>query len=388
MQSVTNIFEISHSRAVRFNQSVQLRNKKRTDVWLMKRIGTSRGPPKVVALVPLSVMTDTTALLNSWLESEMVLATNSRPTDPVVYTTSTKHRCRFTVVRSASSNVLDIVDAVRVADIVVFVMNAPDVIDVPPTAPTSALLAAFQGMIDEYGQTALIALRSLGFPALMCAVNGLSTPPVDGMTSFNPTIQQNAKRLKEITRYLEYAISSDIRIADAVDSAGITRQLSEMTCNREISWRGNRSYVVADSVSIVSCGADVVSVPGEEDDLTVVMSGYIRGKPLFIHSLSHICGVGTSRIARIEVVPPAASPFAGGSRGLAIPSESSSSDRNVFMADPSKQDSLVMSATGDILAGEQTWPSEEEMGGVDEQGAMDNDLTVGRNRRRIAQAVG
>ena len=330
-------------------------------------------------------MADTSAVLASLLESEMILSPASKIDDPVVYTSSLKHRCRFTIVRSASSNILDVLDVARVADIVVFVMNAPDVIDIAPTSSTTNTVAVFQSMIDQTGQNVLSAMRSLGFPALVCAVNGFNGPAADGMSSLVTSVQNSARRVREITRFLEFTVSTDIRIIESTDSSNLTRQLSGMTCSRELSWRGNRSYLLADEVQITD---EKFVGNGEylpEDTVSVVVSGYIRGKPLYVHSLSHICGAGTSRIAKIEVVPIHEAPFSNANRKFSA--GTNTAPENLYLADPTRQDSLIMSATGDVLAGEQTWPSEEEMVGGATEGVLDGDLAVGRNRRKIAQTV-
>jgi pre-rRNA-processing protein TSR1 len=208
-------------------------------------------------------------------------------------------------------------------------------------------------------------MRSLGFPSLMCAVNGLH---VTGAAA----VQQNAKRLKELTRFVDYSISTDIRILDASDAVNVARQLSTMPCSKEISWRAHRSYLVADKVEVVG-GRD------ETDGKTVMLTGFIRGNPLYVHSLAHLCGIGTVRIASVEVVPNVHAPL--GSQWGELSASSSLEGSNVYHADKDLQDSLVMTANGDVLAGEQTWPSEEEM----MQATSDNtDTDVGRNRRNVS----
>lgn len=198
----------------------------------------------------------------------------------------------------------------------------------------------------------------------MCAVNGLT---VGGPSA----VQVNAKRLRELTRFVEYSITADVRICDAADIANAARQLSTMPCGKEIGWRSRRSYLVADKVEVAS---------QNENGNTIVLSGFIRGNPLYIHSLAHVCGVGTTRIARVEVFGATHEPLSSRWTEMSIHDSSttatSSSDYSVFNADASLQDSLVMSATGDVLAGEQTWPSEEEM-------ATNGDMDVGRNRRPV-----
>jgi hypothetical protein len=51
----------------------------------------------------------------------------------------------------------------------------------------------------------------------MCAVNGLN---VSGPSS----VQLNSKRLKELTRFIEFSVSAEVRIVDAADTANIARE--------------------------------------------------------------------------------------------------------------------------------------------------------------------
>lgn len=148
---------------------MQLRNNKKADVWLAKRIGNSRGtsfdscfidgvlagsssgPPRTVALIPLSAMADTSAFLNSLLSmeiSDISYSSDSR----VVYGSLKKHRSKFAFIQSASPNVMDAVEVARVADIIVFVANAPTQLGNSAVSrmDDGAQIAALYGdMIDE-----------------------------------------------------------------------------------------------------------------------------------------------------------------------------------------------------------------------------------------------
>lgn len=167
--------------------------------------------------------------------------------------------------------------------------------------------------------------------------------------------------MREIQRHLESEISTDIKIAHSQDGAQILRLLSS-TIPHDISWRSIRSYMLADSIQIIpdEVVAESESAGAVVPTFSVRLSGYLRGKPLCVHSLGHLPSVGTGRIVSIEA------PLAGGPCDV----RSSSSVEGVMgegatsiilHADPEQQDSLTLVAPGAGISGEQTWPDEDEM---------------------------
>ena len=166
-----------------------------------------------------------------------------------------------------------------------------------------------------------------------------------------------------------------------------TQPASEMTraivaCTvKEVSWRSIRSTVVGDSLELLDC------LPEAPESNRVRVTGYLRGTPLYMHSLIHMLGVNTCTLESVEV---GSDPLTAASRRLkgqgqrgAAPLGDGSEGSTVYRADPSKQDSLVMESTPDSLMGEQTWPTEEELL---QQTSM-NDGMAGRDQRHVPTAI-
>ena len=116
-------------------------------------VGSSGGPPRIVALVPLSRSVDTAEVLRRLIAEEIsdsAFDAESR----VVYGSLKKHRTKFAFVQSFSNRVMDVIDVARVADVVMFVANAPAQLGNSSTNKIddgSQVAQNFSDMIDEVG---------------------------------------------------------------------------------------------------------------------------------------------------------------------------------------------------------------------------------------------
>lgn len=63
---------------------------------------------------------------------------------------------------------------------------------------------------------------------------------------------------------------------------------------KDLTWRSLRSYMLADSLTFLPSGTKP-----EDDQCTVRVTGYLRGCPLFLHSLMQLKGVGAGRIVSV-----------------------------------------------------------------------------------------
>lgn len=187
---------------------------------------------------------------------------------------------------------------------------------------------------------------------------------VQGLQAASPI--HTAKRTKEVTRFLESIVSSELKVVDSSDTVQIARQLGGLSQHKEVTWRSVRSYLVADSLQIGESSSGSAS-------LSIEVGGFLRGKPLPVNSLGHIPGVGTCRIVQVQT-GDAEGPYALARAVVKAPASLS-----VVRADPEKQDSLVLEACSDGISGEQTWPLDSELAGQEEG--------RGRTRREIKQQV-
>jgi pre-rRNA-processing protein TSR1 len=189
-----------------------------------------------------------------------------------------------------------------------------------------------------------------------------SPPATVGIMSPGNTSKINLKNLPKWKHEFEYfqTILNAFQLSSSSSS-------SSATASTVLRWKSQRSYFVTENVTFT---------PSESTDhnasskVKMTVSACLRGVPLYAHSLMHICGVGVVRIVSITQ------------------GDSSSSSSSILEEDNphievdhcALQDDLQMEAFGDDLAGEQTWPTEDEealemLPGGDEEGdiEMEND---------------
>ena len=106
----------------------------------------------------------------------------------------------------------------------------------------------------------------------------------------------------------DVAILPDARFVDIDSSCAnksgnvLARMLRNMT-PKPVSWRAQRSYLLADAASVT------VEPPADPQSQTcrVQVCGYLRGRPMPVHSLMHLVGVGAGRVVKVwQGQPPSA----------------------------------------------------------------------------------
>jgi hypothetical protein len=189
---------------------------------------------------------------------------------------------------------------------------------------------------------------------------------------------------------MQSLMSTEVKVLDSSDSLQVCRILGTMSYH-EIHWRSIRSYLLADCATITQ---DVVAPEGSAIPsvntpplYTVRLSGYLRGKPMHLHSLGHIVGCGTGKVDKVEIS------LKGGpldSKASYLSEDNNSSIVELY-ADKAKQESLVLEAHSDSLTGEQTWPLDSEMdnntGHVAGGEMFDYDKADGKSRRNLPSKV-
>jgi hypothetical protein len=123
------------SKAKRQMQKLQHRKKKMEEMWLQKRLGTSHGPPKIVAIVPLSHDVNVDNMLRSILReaSSSNAGPEGSPLPAVVSAAFMNGKTKLTFLRT-EMDILPALDVARIADVVLFAVAArsgiADIVDV------------------------------------------------------------------------------------------------------------------------------------------------------------------------------------------------------------------------------------------------------------------
>lgn len=343
-----------------------MRKQKRAESMLQKRLGSSEDAPKIVGLLSLS--SNCSVDIDDMFEK--ILSETSWHTEvaggAITHAHFAKHKTKCSFIRqSAASQQLDLfaaLDVAKVADIMLFVVRVDTAIQLQ------------EDLIDDRGQTLLSALKAVGCPEVVCCLQGLDN--------------LSGKRLVEAKQFsqrqLEAAFGPTVRILEAARPETMCRLLCNVT-PRVIAWKASRSFMVGEDVHVLPQKQSATS----PSSCSAQISGYLRGKPLPINSLVHIVGVGTCRVDRIS---SGRDPFPGGGRRKEKRGKGSMSvdqgeqldeGEEEVVANPDAQDALSMEAEVDPLAGEQTWPTEEEMDAAMRQ----LDEGAGRHRRNIPVTI-
>lgn len=193
----------------------------------------------------------------------------------------------------------------------------------------------------------ITALKAAGLPAVVGVVQGLD--------HLKGKMQSEMRKWGQ--RFFETEFAGQAKAIDASNSSLLARTLST-TAPRRIHWRSIRSYLLADS-------ADVVPVDGPRgaEFGTLHVRGYIRGRPLGVNQVIHVGDAGHFGLRQINAAaePLPVKPKDHSSGARAAQTAAPSAERVVLArADPDRED-LSVEAIVDDLAGEQTWPTEQEL---------------------------
>lgn len=340
---------LANSKAERINAAKLHRENKRADVMAQRR--NSQHAPRVVALLPLSQTVDAVAAWDFFLNAcassgkstsgaDGMDMTGSWPLVPTTASLAPRQHQQLTVLPppSDSGNPLAVVELARIAEIVILVV--PDA-----------------GELDDGGLAALSVLRAIGVPHLVAI-----TPTASS------SMQAKAAAKKRITALLapEVAWGFKVFTGDASDSSQLLRHVGEHKVSVP-QWRRTRpSLLVQDADFVPAAGGSGDSAAGG----TLLLSGYVRDRGITANQLLHIPGAGDYQIDRITGPNPpqpaigASAPSSSHAKtrgGIEAMDASGGEAPTLECADPERRESLQRENQADPLAGEQTWPTDEEL---------------------------
>lgn len=250
------------SKLDRRNKARQVQANKHKDLIKETRIFDGRkGAPRIVAVVPLCEDGDAAAAVRE-LQSSLDLGGGV----PVVGSVTTeverfKQKIQWIVL---GRELLDVLDACRIADFVVLVLSANQ-------------------EVDSAGELIIRSIEAQGISNTIVVVQHMET-------------LEQPKRKPEIKKsllsYIAHFYPTTAKVNDlssVQESSNVIRSLCTQT-PKGIHWRDARSYLLADDVRW-----------SEEEGL--VIGGVIRGKGLNVDRLVHIQGYGDFQIEKVCPYP-------------------------------------------------------------------------------------
>ena len=298
------------SKQARVNRSRQLQQQKRQELVTQKRIGSSRGPPRIVALIPLNAAIDTAAAarrIASDCDSSLPLWGGSLQEVCWLHGGRERRLLLYSTPRTQNA----VLDIAKVADVVCFLLSPS-----PPSASSSSHAAADTASslsedadssidVDDFGRHAITILKAQGLPAVI----GVTTASGTAETAAPLTAKRQAQFRRTALRYFHTAFGADTKVVaveeqragmeleeaevkdtgrEAGGAAMLLRWLSELKL-REIGWRERRCYLLAQSAAY------------NPQTRVLKVCGHLRGgRGLDVNGLVHVTGHGDYQIDRVE----------------------------------------------------------------------------------------
>ncbi|KAI9094655.1 hypothetical protein DFS34DRAFT_628610 [Phlyctochytrium arcticum] len=341
--SVKNKHKLSSAatKADRRNHAKLIQQRKRSEVVSSNRLfqGPS-GAPKIVAVIPLCPDVDAWKVVKEFAagvdgekeDAGMDVENTSTSGDSktiTIYIERFKQKLQFLPV---GRHLLHILDAVKVADFLVFVMSS-------------------EVEVDEFGELCLKTIKAQGVPSHMSVVQHLDRIPTKK--------QQDIR--DALNAYMEHHFPNDAKLFFTTQPSESVNALRYLTQQRPkpVVWRERHAYMLADSVNFEATSED-------QQTGRLAITGYVRGNFLSANRLIHIPNHGDYQIEQILSAAPA--PLS--SLGIKNPKvdQGMSTDPVVLdRPDPELQEGLVAENTPDPMDNEQTWPTNQELMDAEER---------------------
>ncbi|RGB27862.1 hypothetical protein C1646_717555 [Rhizophagus diaphanus] len=307
----------SITRVDRRNAAKLEQQKKREEVLKENRFFEGRhGTPKIVAVIPLC--TD----VNSYSAVKSIYSSIGVQDPPILKGVAQlnaerfKQKIQFVLLER---NFVDILDACKIADYVLFVVSA-------------------EVEVDHFGELCLKAMQSQGLPTVITTAMHMEKIPQKKRNDVK----------KSLLSYMRYFFPDEEKI-HSVDQIQDALNVLRTICTQRpkpILWRDIRPYMLAE---------ELVYEANDENFGTLKVTGYSRGVPFSANRLVHLQNFGDFQLNQITA-----------SRKGDDDKDSEEKIQVLHVADPELQDTLISENEPNFMENEQTWPTEEEMAGIED----------------------
>lgn len=253
------------SKQERRNLANQIKANKNFEVTENKKVFDGRyGAPKVVAVIPLTEDVDCQEVVHKLNQSvghdkEATFGPNGFGTSTVTIERF-KQKIKYFIPRRDFFAVLD---AAKVADIVVFVLSAVT-------------------EVDKAGETCIRAIESQGVSTVV--------PVIAHLDEAGQSKKQTDAVRTSLFSYFSHFFPSTEKIY-SLDVASEAQNAARFLCQKfpkGVLWRDERPYMLADDVA------------WDKDSQTVAIRGVVRGRGLNADRLVHIPGYGDFQIHAVQ----------------------------------------------------------------------------------------
>ncbi|XP_060517047.1 pre-rRNA-processing protein TSR1 homolog isoform X2 [Cylas formicarius] len=316
------------NREQRRNQALQIRQKKRDEVLLKRRsLGEIDSAPFFVCIIPLNKDFDTETAVSILTKCDEEASVKKSSTG-VIHVSIPRFKKKVSFVVPQKDNYFSILDCLKVADTVLFLVSA-----------------VFQGddnlIVDDWRDSILTACFAQGLPTPIFALTDLESIAPKKRHDCKQTVQKFIDKLLPHEKLMT--------LDKNVDGINILRRI----CNqkkRTLHFRDNRPHLYAEEVEYI---------PDQQGALgKLKVTGYLRGKNLSVNQLVHIPLLGDFQMSQIDA--------ANGpnkidkNRDSKITDSASTMIKVLEKSDIAKQESLDSENIPDPMDAEQTWPTKDD----------------------------
>lgn len=305
----------------RRNQAKQARITKHKEYLRSTSIFSGRdGAPRIVALLPLCADTDARSVIEA-LNSSVDVEGSVSNSPSIISVERFKQRIQYIL----PSRQLDAcLDAARMADFVVVMLSA----DVE---------------VDDLGELILRGVESQGMSSLFTLVHGLQKLE---------SVKQKQSILGSLKSFITHFHPEQDKLyslENRQECANLMRSLCSTT-PKGIKWRDERSWMLAEEMTVTQDGSD-----------RTIVTGVIRGKGLQVDRLLQVGDMGAFQIEQIIAAPLS-------KHGKQKDTTTVDEDQNELLAVPTAdQDDLSELAPGDVIMGEISYDDDAEVEGEPSQ---------------------
>lgn len=262
------------SRTDRRNKNDQLKSNKISNGIKERALFTGTKIDRIITIVPLTKNLDPMVIIKQILspvnEDELIFSSPVLESNVQVLTVRiNRFKSSLKFILPDMSNLLNILDACKVSDFVIFGLSSIEEVD------------------EEYGEQIIRAVQAQGISNDYCVLPDL-------VTNY-PKKNLQLDIYKSLLSFYEHFFPSCDKLfilENANDQLNMLRNLSQKFPHR-INWRDSRGYLVADKL-------DKIDINNDESML--VIEGIVRGNGFNPDNLIHIPGFGDKQIEKIEKI--------------------------------------------------------------------------------------
>ncbi|XP_030747869.1 pre-rRNA-processing protein TSR1 homolog isoform X2 [Sitophilus oryzae] len=317
-------------RAQRRNQSQQIRKNKRDEVLAKKRsLGGLDFAPIFACLVPLNKGFDPTTALSilTQCDEEGIV---SKTSTGVTHLCIPRFKKRFSFVVPSGDNDFDVLDTLKVADTVIFLLSS--VFSVEDN----------EDIIDKWGNNIITTALAQGLPTPLVVLTDLESVTPKKRNEYKQAIQ------KIVSKYLpEEKLMTLDKYSEGIN---ILRKIGDQK-RKSVLYRDRRPYLYGEEIEFVPESEGAVG--------TLKITGYLKGTPLSVNQLVHIPGLGDYQMLQIDA-PNDPNKYTKNKASDPNAMVVETTTKVLEISDPEKQESLDSENVPDAMDAEQTMPTDED----------------------------